>query len=84
MRCRSRIFWAQFFCLILMVGIFSQCAWALPWLVRTPAKKVGDRFTVKVQLVQDGKKYVVPFWLDPHAKESLLDTPLIKDLGWLN
>lgn len=49
---------------------------------RVPAKRVGNKFVIKLEMKQGLGSYVVEAWLDPSEKWSTLDVAPMKELGW--
>lgn len=52
--------------------------------VRTPARRMGAAYSVKIKLVKNEFDWVVPVWVKPDQKESTLDPGLMRLLGWPN
>jgi hypothetical protein len=49
---------------------------------RTPAKRYGAAYSVKVTLVRNGENYVVPMWIRPDQKLSSIDPGQLALSGW--
>jgi len=52
-------------------------------VVRTPAKRYGSAYSIKITLSREGFTYDVPVWVKPDQKESTLDRDQLADLGWV-
>ena len=49
---------------------------------RTPAKRYGAAYSVKVTLVRNGENYVIPMWIKPDQKFSSIDPGQLAFSGW--
>ena len=49
---------------------------------RTPAKRYGSAYSVKITLRKDGFTYDIPVWIKPDQKVSTLDHDQLTELGW--
>lgn len=49
---------------------------------RTPAKRYGAAYSIKVELVRDGFHYVIPVWIRPDQRVSTLDPGQLRFTGW--
>ncbi|NDG83895.1 MAG: hypothetical protein EBX52_02530 [Proteobacteria bacterium] len=49
---------------------------------RTPATRYGSAYSVKVTLVGDDGIFVVPMWVKPDQKTSVLDPGQLSFMGW--
>ncbi len=55
---------------------------AEPETFRTPARRYGSFYSVKLTLWRDSLSYVVPVWIRPDRQESSLDRGQLKFFGW--
>ncbi|NDF14715.1 hypothetical protein EB061_05270 [bacterium] len=68
---------------LLMIPARLAMAEALPEEgFRTPAKRYGAAYSIKVDLVKDGLHYVIPVWIKPDQMESTLDPGQMRFTGW--
>lgn len=49
---------------------------------RTPARRYGTAYSIKMTLKKKGFEYVIPVWVKPDQKVSSLDRSLILEMGW--
>ncbi len=49
---------------------------------RTPARRYSGAYSIKVTLVQQGQKIVIPVWVKPDQEKSTLDPGQIVYTGW--
>jgi hypothetical protein len=49
---------------------------------RTPAKRFGSAYSVKITLRKDGFTYDIPVWIKPDQQVSSLDHDQLTELGW--
>jgi hypothetical protein len=49
---------------------------------RTPAKRYGSAYSIKLVLMRNGFTYDVPVWVKPDQRESSLDFYQLAELGW--
>ncbi|MBU6154100.1 MAG: hypothetical protein KGP28_07345 [Bdellovibrionales bacterium] len=49
---------------------------------RTPAKRYGSAYSIKVALYRSGVEFVVPMWVKPDQKESSIDPRQMVFMGW--
>jgi hypothetical protein len=49
---------------------------------RTPAKRYGSAYSIKVSLWRQGIEYVAPMWLKPGQKDSSIDPGQMIFMGW--
>ena len=50
---------------------------------RTPVKRQGGAYTVKLSIKRNIYEYTVPVWVRPDMAQSTLDRTMLKDLGWI-
>jgi hypothetical protein len=49
---------------------------------RTPAKRYGAAYSIKVSLFRKGMEFVIPMWVKPDQKESTIDPRQMVFMGW--
>ena len=49
---------------------------------RTPIRRYGSAYSVKLTLKRQVTQYTIPVWIKPDQKTSSLDQSLLKDMGW--
>ncbi len=49
---------------------------------RTPAKRYGSAYSIKVSLYRNGVEFVAPMWVKPDQKESSIDPRQMVFMGW--
>lgn len=49
---------------------------------RTPAKRYGSAYSIKMSIRREGFEYDIPVWVKPDLKESTLDRDQLAELGW--
>jgi len=49
---------------------------------RTPAKRYGAAYSIKVSVFRNGVEFVAPMWVRPDQKESTLDPGQMAFMGW--
>ncbi len=49
---------------------------------RTPAKRYGSAYSIKVSLYRNGVEFVTPMWVKPDQKESTIDPRQMVFMGW--
>ena len=50
---------------------------------RTPAKRYGSAYSIKMSIRREGFEYDIPMWVKPDSKESTLDRNQLAELGWI-
>ena len=74
------------------------CGWGICWSVafmalltgralseesfRSPAKRYGSAYSIKVSLYRNGVEFVAPMWVKPDQKESTIDPRQLVFMGW--
>jgi hypothetical protein len=71
-----------FLILMSIFGTFAENTRAETPDFRTPAKRYGSAYSVKVTLIRKGFTFVVPMWVRPDQKDSTLDPGQLNFLGW--
>jgi hypothetical protein len=66
--------------LILFFSLTSKAADSASF--RTPAKRYGSAYSVKLTLWKEGVSFVVPAWIRLDQKESTIDRGQIAFMGW--
>jgi hypothetical protein len=49
---------------------------------RTPARRYGSAYSIKLTLMRNGFTYDVPVWVKPDQKQSSIDRDQLAELGW--
>jgi hypothetical protein len=50
--------------------------------IRTPAKRYGAAYSIKVSLFRNGVEFLTPMWVKPDQKESTIDPRQMVFMGW--
>jgi hypothetical protein len=50
--------------------------------IRTPAKRYGSAYSIKVSLFRNGVEFVAPMWVKPDQRESTIDPGQMVFMGW--
>ena len=71
----------KFFC---VMGIFLSLGFNAKASnhFRTPAKRYGSAYSIKITIWRGGFSYVIPVWVRPDQKESTLDRGQMAFMGW--